>query len=945
MARKAVKIPTYTQGALTPKENFVAPTPNIKSFTNIVETISGVANKIADAQAVQTAFEKGKAQQTKSFEVGSQNYLGDFMPGSLTGEAYKKGANAAYIVGQKKIINDTLLDIASNNPLDSTKYAEAANEFKTEYLGTLPSSIQTDMSLQFDQTNQTFFTQIKTKELANNKSEQLSTITGDINSSLLNINGILNDAGLIDKNNIENIDAPISEIVTQIKALEEAQFSFDKINLVKSSVKESVKTAIIKELYKAASDDEKQTILDNLKLGIMPKGYDELIAPLDTSVIKFSGKLGMDEVVKLHGNLEAYKSEYIKKTAAFTDQKVISLDNKIKQLENNLITKEEVVADAKNLIAYKENDWFASKSIDIEQAAFVGAVTKQALKFNYAENDQFETFLENERDTKVAETTDTVQKAIIENSYNAALDKVKKIKEDKEKAMNGTGGWLLAGEYMQESGLEFTYDGLMAAATYVQNEMNVDPNNLTMSSELTDGFMNNIFTVQSSDQSYQLVKNDLNNTKDFYNKIIVDGTQNKFNKTIQDAGGNAASIALIGYVQADDRKNYIFHRDAMINKTNNLEIVKANDRNWTNNKRDFIQSWNKEFDEELPQTTAYGKSQFHNSFNAYLQIRANDPDISHSDAVQLAKDSTSVLHTTHVLSNGENIMLPTWADQDKVISNVESFIKNPFAWGLKVPKDETRESVLEDVNENYKMHFENGSIMPAFKRFTVGGQPLQVYSKTNKTAIIGPMVINVTTDETVGSHISVTKEWEYEKDSSFFTKFEKNYKPTKTVSGDILGTPFSTTVDKKVDEKVTELANKWTVANSIEPLGEDANESTGTIGFAYEDSSFSEFTNNLKVDGPKFHAISQAIQSGNVQEYMLEWLSQFPTMEAYADEKFRAEVLKNIKSNPNILIRKTNGTQPVRLTPLQTIADIAITRTNQDKETDQLVEELSDPSA
>ena len=78
---------------------------------------------------------------------------------------------------------------------------------------------------------------------------------------------------------------------------------------------------------------------------------------------------------------------------------------------------------------------------------------------------------------------------------------------------------------------------------------------------------------------------------------------------------------------------------------------------------------------------------------------------------------------------------------------------------------------------------------------------------------------------------------------------------------------------------------------------------------------------------------------------MLEWLSQFPTMEAYADEKFRAEVLKNIKSNPNILIRKTNGTQPVRLTPLQTIADIAITRTNQDKETDQLFEELSDPSA
>ena len=80
MAKRAVKIPTYTQGAITPKENFVAPTPNIKSFTNIVDTVAGAANKIADAQAVQTAFEKGKKQQTESITSGSQNYLGDFLP-------------------------------------------------------------------------------------------------------------------------------------------------------------------------------------------------------------------------------------------------------------------------------------------------------------------------------------------------------------------------------------------------------------------------------------------------------------------------------------------------------------------------------------------------------------------------------------------------------------------------------------------------------------------------------------------------------------------------------------------------------------------------------------------------------------------------------------------------------------------------------------------------
>ena len=141
MAKKGIRIPTFDGGATTPKQNFTLPYQSGQALQNIVGDVSTYANKVADTTAVQEATQKGKDAQKKALEEGNETFLGNYNPMSLTGEAFKKGATLAYVASKSDELETELKKIRFQHPKNPEAYSQAANEYKSEFLGTINNEL------------------------------------------------------------------------------------------------------------------------------------------------------------------------------------------------------------------------------------------------------------------------------------------------------------------------------------------------------------------------------------------------------------------------------------------------------------------------------------------------------------------------------------------------------------------------------------------------------------------------------------------------------------------------------------------------------------------------------------------------------------------------------------------------------------------------------------
>ena len=147
--RRRVDIPTYSGGNATPRENLTMPSFGTGA-QNIVQKITDTVTQIDRKIAVDVAQQKGKEQQSNN-----EQYIGDRFAFSLTGQAYKKGIDAAFVSKKEMEVENELTQLRSKyvetNNVEG--YAKAAQNYKEKFLSTIPSQFYGDFNVYFDKFN------------------------------------------------------------------------------------------------------------------------------------------------------------------------------------------------------------------------------------------------------------------------------------------------------------------------------------------------------------------------------------------------------------------------------------------------------------------------------------------------------------------------------------------------------------------------------------------------------------------------------------------------------------------------------------------------------------------------------------------------------------------------------------------------------------------------
>ena len=178
MAKKGLKIPTDIGSTITPKENYTAPT-QIGLGIGIVDAVADYANKVSDKVAVEEAENLGYKQQQKAIKEG-KGYFPGGATWTLTGAARQKGrdkavASAAEIDYRKKI-----RDSAEKYQTDTQSYISDVAEIKSDWLSELPTHLQKELSGGFDKFALLKENQVEAKRLQYEWQENTLKITDDI---------------------------------------------------------------------------------------------------------------------------------------------------------------------------------------------------------------------------------------------------------------------------------------------------------------------------------------------------------------------------------------------------------------------------------------------------------------------------------------------------------------------------------------------------------------------------------------------------------------------------------------------------------------------------------------------------------------------------------------------------------------------------------------------
>jgi hypothetical protein len=129
----------------------------------LVGTITDSLNKTADQQAEKDATIAGYQAQQQAIKEGKTDYLGGGNAFTISGKAYKQGANLAIINKKKSEFDTALGQLAVKRSNKPDQFNKEAEELKTQLFKTLPSDLQLALDTDFEKSRSNFNTQINVR--------------------------------------------------------------------------------------------------------------------------------------------------------------------------------------------------------------------------------------------------------------------------------------------------------------------------------------------------------------------------------------------------------------------------------------------------------------------------------------------------------------------------------------------------------------------------------------------------------------------------------------------------------------------------------------------------------------------------------------------------------------------------------------------------------------
>jgi len=277
---KAINIPKYSGGNLTAQSTYRAPTPGTGA-TKIVSGLTKIATELDTQMASEAAFAKGVEQQQKALEQG-ENYVGPTNAFSVTAQAYQKGANTAFITSKSLELEDELTKLGEKYSLDPDKFTQASEEYKSNWMKTLPSNLQPQLSLGFDKARNNLLLQVSANQRQDQFEQNLDVVKKGADDSVRKLALSLQNQGYTDSlmEYFGDIEAKYEAIKTQFN------LSTADMRKIKAGHRSDIVNAfVLADFNKVKNDPEataqlkKQIVegtytMDGNPLGGEDEGYD-----------------------------------------------------------------------------------------------------------------------------------------------------------------------------------------------------------------------------------------------------------------------------------------------------------------------------------------------------------------------------------------------------------------------------------------------------------------------------------------------------------------------------------------------------------------------------------------------------------------------------------------------------------------------------------------------
>ena len=882
------RIPTYNS-KFTPQPTFTKPQA-VKGLVENIGAIANFANAIADEQAELKAYDKGFKQQTDnltSFIASEDAY-------SITGAAYTKGARAAFISNFKTDAENELNQFAIDNQYEPEEYKKKFNIYKSKVLQNVPQTLLPDVTTYLDALGNRLQRNVTNNKLNYDKQIQAVDITNRFEILLPQLSQSIRTNGFDTNTSINTY----SELLTAINGLEESKFNPVKINNLKLKLKDDVIESTIVNAFNIAED--KQAFISKVEKGEVTELLEDLNNTYKVIGFEFNTNLTTADSSKIASKLNTIlRYDSINKKVdrqVFTEKFNNWYNTNLEGLDAGEVPS---VDDAKNLLFDETQLKAFTKKIEI-----INAIAPDI------NGSRFGTLSESQNILKEAQAQYT---SILQQSPSdernedliiaqAKVDAISKHVKFKQDAINDGDAFKI----LSLQGIQYSFNSEQEITkTHELLKSNVGVNGsrlLLMPKSHLETYKEEFETAESQSTALAIV----GKYKAQFGKYT-----NQFLRDSELSAGYRVVFDMIEKQPANAGTIWQSIKD----KTQNETALKNSRDDFTNESKEFSEQFKDNFGDAFRGNEDLYNDIYAGAYALYLKNLATigDNEKAIQNTINLFGNEGGIYQYVEI--NNQPVFIPPNVNGAQIKNNVEDMLNNPHRYNITSSANFTLQDIVENKDE-YTVVIEGGTAkLIQNSNILFAAEIYQKLPSGSKQFVYTDVMIN--TDDgyqTETSMLDFDETWSFDEPKNLNSKIKKQIKKTKIIKGGatnvfgVEGFVQDRTVDTSTFEKVTQL--KEIVYENV----------ADKDGMPYADV----FSGDIGVstrDMQNLNAISLYIKDGDIEPYILDYLSTFDYLARLKNQQVQNEVIKQWK-NKTLRVRTTANVESAVMTPLQSLTDI-----------------------
>ena len=944
---KSIKIPQFSGGNITAQSTYRAPTPG-KGAVKIVENITDLATKLDTQIASQEAYKKGLTAQQEATERG-ENYVGPTSAYSVTAQAFQKGANAAFITSKSAELENELTQLSEKYSLDPDKFTTASEQYKDNWMQTLPSNLQPQLGLGFDKARNNLLLQVQANQRNDQFNQNLEIIQNDTSEIVKKLALSVTSQGYTDT--LQDYFADLEVKYEVLK--QDFNLSVADMRKLKNAHRTNIINAFVQADFDKVKDDPegivalKESIangtytLDGNPLGNPEEGYafpvpGGSVLTLDeigtyTTVLETLDKENKNRFVGLRQELEF--------SAGKVNEQLANAEIGFKIVDGKLEPDSQVFPVEAWVAAGFDNDAISKAQREFIEAKAIGIVRAQTIITPNAQINSIKFDLQSKIDALDASDYKDARQIALYQKMLAAVEEEEKAKLEAFKPGNNPTDYFI-GKLGYEVDTS-TAEGSALMEKIIAENVGVPPGGMRVSKVQGQIEMDAIYTAmtQGYDQYVQQVGNLRSRQKNYTSSYMAEGIGSKNHDNyshmfLQELVTLPGSNPVDSKILFDAINNSETYKKFRSTEFSEADVTSAINTLISDNFGDGIEA-----------TGGFGKSIIDTTHKIFRKNIENGMSLSEATEDTKAFIERNTVRITHGIGEGFTLMSRNMANgqftdadgtnagRQSTITSIANDIKeNPHRYGITLADGQTYEQFI-DILDDAKLVQVNGQLV------------LMMNNDISSTAITQKLPSSETsnfyatffvTPDKNNAVVAENKEftWNYKPaDNNWYSKFvaSNDGKSLKV---------YNTRVGKQeilVDDNIDQWGDKFAKYVMDNNLLYDTTDPQGNFGAPQQSIYEDSFTRNLFLNnGASLSSTDQFVANGislalknnaNIDDAMLSWLGANSTyLSALKDDRVRTYVKKYWQENfESIQNLTTNNDMPIQMSVLQALTDVVRT--------------------